>query len=106
MVVNFTGGDTWVPALRSLKKHGRMLTCGATAGYDPQTDIRFIWAFEQNIVGSNGWERSDITELLDLIEHGKLTPVVDQSFALEDTRAAFEALEQRNFFGKIIVSPD
>ena len=41
--------------VRSLTKGGRMLTCGATAGYDPKTDIRFIWTFEHNILGSNGW---------------------------------------------------
>ena len=106
VVVNFTGGDTWVPALRSLKRHGRMLTCGATAGYDPQTDIRFIWTFEQNIIGSNGWEMSDISALIDLIRNGNLMPVIDQTYGLTDTRQAFEALEQRQFFGKIIVSPD
>lgn len=106
VVVNFTGGDTWVPSLRSLKRHGRLLTCGATAGYNPQTDIRFIWTFEHNIIGSNGWEISDISALIDLVQTGQLIPVVDRTYALSDTRQAFEALEQRRFFGKIIVSPD
>ena len=105
VIVNFTGGETWVPALRSLKRHGRMLTCGATAGYDPKTDIRFIWTFEHSIIGSNGWEVSDITALLDLVQAGKLTPVVDQTFDLADTQQAFDALEKRTFFGKIVVSP-
>jgi alcohol dehydrogenase len=45
VVVNFTGGDTWVPSLRCLRRGGRLLTCGATAGFDPRTDIRFIWTF-------------------------------------------------------------
>lgn len=105
VIVNFTGGDTWVPSLRALARHGRMLTCGATAGYDPQTDIRFIWTFEQNIIGSNGWETEDITALLALVKDGKLTPVVDHQFDLEDTRAAFAALEGREIFGKVIVTP-
>lgn len=105
VIVNFTGGETWVPALRSLKRHGRMLTCGATAGYDPQTDIRFIWTFEQNIIGSNGWEMSDISALMALVQAGKLKPVVDQTYELADTKSAFKALEQRNFFGKIVVKP-
>ncbi|MFK7763358.1 MAG: zinc-binding dehydrogenase [Roseobacter sp.] len=105
VIVNFTGGETWVPALRSLKRHGRMLTCGATAGYDPQTDIRFIWTFEQNIIGSNGWETSDINALMALVRAGKLKPVVDQTYELADAKNAFKALEQRNFFGKIIVKP-
>ena len=36
VVINYTGGDTWVPSLRALARHGRLLTCGATAGYDPK----------------------------------------------------------------------
>lgn len=105
VIVNFTGGDTWVPSLRALARHGRMLTCGATAGYDPKTDIRFIWTFEQSIIGSNGWETEDITALLELVKNGKLTPVVDHQFELADTRAAFSALEGREIFGKVIVTP-
>ena len=57
VVVNFTGGDTWAPSLRCVKQGGRLLTCGATAGYDPHTDIRFIWTAEMDIRGSNGWKR-------------------------------------------------
>src|SRR5258708_19030802 len=60
VVVNYTGGDTWVPALRALKRHGRLLTCGATAGFAPQEDIRYIWTRQLNIVGCNGWAPADI----------------------------------------------
>ncbi|RDC73661.1 zinc-binding dehydrogenase [Rhodovulum sp. 12E13] len=105
VVVNFTGGETWVPSLRSLKRHGRMLTCGATAGYDPKTDIRFIWTFEQQIVGSNGWERADVEALLALVDQGRLTPVIDRTHALPDAHAAFSDMAERRIFGKVLVAP-
>src|SRR5260370_1063526 len=70
VVVNFTGGDTWVKSLRCLKLGGRLLTCGATGGYAPTEDLRFIWTFELQIIGSNGWERDDIIKLFDLVEAG------------------------------------
>lgn len=105
VIVNFTGGETWVPSLRSLKKGGRILTCGATAGYDPKTDIRFIWTFEQNIMGSNGWEPDDIHALLELVRSGKLKPVIDSTHSLRDARDAFTALESRKVTGKIVVVP-
>jgi alcohol dehydrogenase len=105
VVVNFTGGATWVPALRSLKKHGRMLTCGATAGFDPKTDIRYIWTFEHTIMGSNGWEKQDVLELLKLVEGERLTPVIDAVHPLEQARDAFDALENRRVFGKVVVTP-
>ena len=46
MVINFTGGDTWVPSLRCVKRGGKLLVCGATAGYDPKEDLRYVWSFE------------------------------------------------------------
>jgi alcohol dehydrogenase len=73
VVVNFTGGETWVPSLRCLRNGGRLLTCGATAGFDPKEDIRYIWTFELNIVGSNGWFPEDLEALLILVRNGKLT---------------------------------
>ena len=63
VVVNYTGGDTWVKSMKVLKVGGRLLTCGATAGFDPKEDIRFIWTFELKVLGSNGWARQDIITL-------------------------------------------
>jgi alcohol dehydrogenase len=105
VVVNFTGGDTWVPSLRCIKRGGRLLTCGATAGYDPKEDIRFIWTFELDIVGSNGWNREDLHALLDLVKNGDLKPVVDTVVPLEETREAFRMLKERRVFGKVAIAP-
>ena len=105
VVVNFTGGDTWVPSLRCLRPEGRLLTCGATAGFDPKEDIRYIWTFELTIVGSNGWLREDLEALLGLVRSGKLVPVIDQRLALKDARAAFRRLDERAVFGKVILAP-
>ena len=105
VVVNFTGGDTWVPSLRCLRNGGRLLTCGATAGFDPKEDIRYIWTFELNIVGSNGWFPEDLEALLVLVRNGKLTPVIDQRLTLSETREAFRRLDKRAVFGKVIVAP-
>jgi alcohol dehydrogenase len=57
--VNYTGGETWAECFKTVRRGGRILTCGATAGYDPKTDIRYIWSFEHTIIGSNGWDRED-----------------------------------------------
>ena len=104
MVVNFTGGDTWTRALRVLRRDGRMLTCGATAGFDPKEDIRYIWTFELHIVGSNGWSRGDILALLGMVRAGTLRPVLfDKRYALADGREAMRQIEDRLTFGKIIV---
>ena len=105
VVVNYTGGDTWTRSLRVLRLGGRMLTCGATAGYDPAEDIRFIWTFELQILGSNGWAREDIAALLDMVRAGRLKAVVDATYPLERAAEALARLEDRRVFGKLVIVP-
>ena len=105
VVVNYTGGDTWVKSLRCLKVGGRLLTCGATAGYDPTEDIRFIWTFELEILGSNGWQRSDIEALLDMVQRRAAETLVDRTYPLDEAAEALRVIEDREVFGKIVVTP-
>ncbi|MBM3597480.1 MAG: zinc-binding dehydrogenase [Alphaproteobacteria bacterium] len=105
VVVNFTGGDTWTRSLRVMRADGRLLTCGATAGFDPPEDIRYIWTFELNIIGSNGWSKEDIEALLEMIKAGTMIPVIDKTYKLEEAREAMRALDERTVFGKVIVEP-
>ncbi len=105
VLVNYTGGDTWVPSLRTLARHGRLLTCGATAGFDPKTDMRYIWRREVNIIGANGWTREDLEALLDAVERGSITPIIHAVYPLAEAREALRVMEDREVFGKIIVRP-
>jgi alcohol dehydrogenase len=105
VVVNFNGGDSWTKSLKVLRRGGRLLTCGATGGYDPPEDIRYIWTFELNILGSNGWAREDILALLAFVRTGKLKPVLHpRRFGLAETRAAMGLLEERAMVGKVIIT--
>lgn len=103
--MNFTGGDTWVKSMRCLRRGGRLLTCGATAGYDPQTDLRFIWTFELNIRGSNGWMREDLDALLGLVQSGKMQVPIDRVLSLQDAGEALRLIEDREVMGKVVVTP-
>lgn len=105
MVVNYTGGDTWVKSMRTLKVGGKMLTCGATAGYDPAEDIRFIWTFELKILGSNGWMRDDLHTLLGMVGDRRLKVLVDRTWTLDEAAAALSTIEDRKVFGKVVITP-
>ena len=83
VVINFTGGDTWVPSLRCLKRGGKLLVCGATAGYDPKEDLRYVWSFELQIIGSNSFYDDNLAALMELIGAGKIKPVIDKVLPLE-----------------------
>ncbi len=106
MVVNFTGGDTWVKSMRVLRRGGKLLTCGATAGYDPNTDLRYIWSFELDVLGSNSWEPEDLTALLGYISEGRMTVPIDKTFGLDGVKEAVRMIEDREVFGKIIINPE
>lgn len=105
VVVNYTGGDTWVKSLRVLKVGGRLLTCGATAGFDPAEDIRFIWTFELNVLGSNGWMREDVEALLEMVQRGDLAAVIDRQVGLEQAAEMLARIENRDVFGKMVITP-
>lgn len=105
VVVNYTGGDTWVKSLRVLRVGGRLLTCGATAGYDPAEDIRFIWTFELDVIGSNGWMRTDLEALLGTVQRGELAAVIDEQVPLERAAEALARIENRDVFGKMVITP-
>ncbi|MGI4939870.1 MAG: zinc-binding dehydrogenase [Janthinobacterium lividum] len=92
-------------SLRVLKVGDRLLTCGATAGYDPAEDIRFIWPFELQVSGSNGWTRQDLHTLLDMVQAGKLKVVQEDAVPLERAAEALGRIEGRNVFGKMMVQP-
>ena len=105
VVINYTGGDTWAECFRTLKLNGRLLTCGATAGYDPKTDIRYIWSFEFNIIGCNGWTDEDLRELLRRVADGRVKPVIHCARPLAEIREPFQQLMDREVFGKAVLIP-
>ncbi len=103
VAINYIGGETWAQTLRCLRADGRMLTCGATIGFNPPTDIRYIWTYEQRIIGSNGWMPNEQVELLDLVAKGGFEPVVDRVLPLEALREGMQALIDREVFGKVVI---
>jgi alcohol dehydrogenase len=105
VVINFTGGDTWLPSLRCLKRGGKLLVCGATAGYDPKEDLRYVWSFELKIIGSNSFYDDNLAALMELISAGKMKPVIDKVLPLEEARDGLRLIESREVIGKVVVTP-
>ena len=105
VVINFTGGDTWAPTLRCVKRGGKILVCGATAGYDPKEDLRYIWSFEIQVIGSNSFYDDNLQALLGLIQEGRMKPVIDKVLPLEKAAEGLRLIESREVFGKVVVTP-
>ena len=105
VVVNFTGGDTWVPSLRCLKRGGTLLVCGATAGYDPKEDLRYIWSFELKVIGSNSFYDDDLAALMNMIGASSLKPTIDKVLPLAEAAQGLRMIRDREVMGKIVVTP-
>ena len=104
VAINFTGGDTWVPTQRCMAVHGRILTCGSTAGHDCAIDVRFLWFREMEIIGSRAYLHEDIKACLDFVARKQLAPVVEKALPLEEAAEGVRMLEERRVFGKVIVN--
>jgi NADPH:quinone reductase-like Zn-dependent oxidoreductase len=105
VVVDYIGADTWVRSLRSARKGGRVLTCGATTGFAPQTDLRQIFFRQVQVIGSTMGSHREFLEVMKCIFRGKLTPVIDRVLHLSEARKAHELIEERAVFGKIVLTP-
>lgn len=105
VAVNFTGGDTLVSTQKCVRVGGRILTCGATAGFDINIDARYWWTFEQKMIGSNGWMSADLKTLLQMISDERLCPVIDKVFSLDEAAEAERLLEDRLVVGKVLIRP-
>jgi NADPH:quinone reductase-like Zn-dependent oxidoreductase len=105
VVINFTGGDTWVPSLRCLKRGGSLLVCGATAGHDPKEDLRYIWSFELKVIGSNSFYEDNLTDLMKMISEKTIKPVIDEVLPLERAVEGLRLIRDREVIGKVVIIP-
>ena len=103
VVFEHTGAATWAGSIASMKNNGRLVTCGATSGYDAQTDIRQIFYRHLTILGSFMGTKAELLEAMKFVERGLIRAVVDQSMPLSEARRAHELMEDRAQFGKLVL---
>jgi NADPH:quinone reductase-like Zn-dependent oxidoreductase len=105
LVVEHVGGEVLGKCFDCLARGGTIVTCGATAGRDVQMNLWPFFVKQHRFIGSYGRNRADLVTTLEWAAAGKLKPVIDSIFQLDQTAAAFAKLRSRNFLGKILVEP-
>jgi NADPH:quinone reductase-like Zn-dependent oxidoreductase len=101
MVIDSVGEASWGESLRSLRRGGRLVTCGATTGSNPPADLQRVFIRQLEIYGSTGGSLSEFRQLLDVFNRGLVKPVLDRTFEMADIRAAFDHLSSGAQFGKV-----
>jgi NADPH:quinone reductase-like Zn-dependent oxidoreductase len=103
IVFEHTGAETWPGSILSLKKGGRLVTCGATSGFDARTDLRHVFYRHLTILGSMMGSKADLLAAMKFIESGQIRAVIDRTLPLAEARKAHELMEDRAQFGKLVL---
>lgn len=104
VVIEHVGQASWEQSLRALAPNGVLVTCGATTGHDAKVDLRFLFVRQLQLLGSYMGRRADLDTVLALVAAGRLRPVVDRCFPLEQAAAAHRYLAERSQFGKVVLT--
>lgn len=104
VVFEHIGEATWTGSLASMRPGGRLVFCGTTSGPTVTMDLRFVFVRQLSILGSYMGNQHELRKVIALVDAGKLRPVVDTVFPLQEARAAHERMASRNLFGKLVLS--
>ena len=103
VVFEHVGTATWDDSLASLALAGRLVTCGNTTGYDAKLDLRFLFSRQLSLLGSYMGVKSELHTIMKLVSAGRLKPVVDRIFPLQEAADAHTYLESGGQFGKVVL---
>ena len=106
VVVEHTGAATWPGSIAALKNNGRLVTCGATSGFDARTDLRQVFFRHLTLLGSFMGSKGELLEALKFVSQGRIRAIVDRVLPLSEARQAHELMENRGQFGKIVLATD
>ncbi len=104
MVIDNVGAKTWEESLRAAAWGGRIMVCGATTGGNPPADLQRIFVRQLRIIGSTAANLEEYRALLRTVALGRLTPVIDSVYAMDDAMEALDRMENAEQFGKIVLT--
>ena len=104
IVVEHVGEVTWDRSVRALATGGRLVTCGATTGHEARIDLRHLFARQLSLLGSYMGRFAELREAAPLFFSGQLHPRIDTTFPLREAAAAQRRLEDKEQFGKIVLT--
>jgi NADPH:quinone reductase-like Zn-dependent oxidoreductase len=104
VVFEHVGTATWDDSFASLAPGGRLVTCGATTGYDAKVDLRFLFSRQLSLLGSYMGTKSELHSVMRLVASGRFKPIVDRIFPLAACAEAHAYLESGSQFGKVVLT--
>ncbi|WP_295814346.1 zinc-binding dehydrogenase [uncultured Nitratireductor sp.] len=106
VVFEHVGADTWAGSLLSMKRGGRLVTCGSTSGVSTNMNLMQLFQQQLKIFGSFGCRMENMANAMQKMAGGLVSPVVDTEVGFEQIDKALARMEGRDVFGKIILRVD
>lgn len=103
VVIEHVGGETFLESVRAATRGGRVVTCGATSGFNVALDLRQVFFRQVQVLGSTMGRRGTLFEIVRHVEAGRLRPVVDRVLPISQVQEAHRVLEAREAFGKVVL---
>lgn len=104
VVFEHVGRATWEDSIKLCRNGGRIVTCGASSGWDATTDLRHVFFRQIQILGSTMGSKASMFRIAALVAAGRLRPVIDRVFPLAEAADAHRYLDRREQFGKVVLA--
>ncbi len=106
LVVDYIGKETWARSIAIVRRGGRIVTCGATSGYDPSEDLRHIFYRQIEVLGCTMGNNKELEDSLRMLFSGKVKAIVWNVIPMRDASEAHRLIEARKVFGKVVLVPN
>ena len=106
VVFEHVGKDTWAGSMFSLKRGGRLVTCGSTSGVSTEINLMMLFQQQLKLLGSFGCRMQNMADAMQKMARGLVHPVIDTEVTFDDIDKALERMETRQVFGKIVLRMD
>ena len=103
VVVDHVGAEHFQPAYNSLKPGGRYGNCGVTTGYRAELHMGLMFTRQLTVFGVFMGSKEDMRQIVEMLDRGKIKPSIHQTFPLEHAADAHNMMDERNFFGKLVL---
>jgi NADPH:quinone reductase-like Zn-dependent oxidoreductase len=103
IIFEHLGEKTWPDSIKTLARGGRLVTCGATTGYNALTDLRYLFSKNLRLYGNLMGSKAELLRIVEFFKTGRLKPVIDRVLPLEQAREAHHVLARREQFGKVVL---
>jgi len=106
VVVDHVGAETYGDSLKSLAKGGKLVTCGATTGGNPDAGLNRVFWDQLEVIGSTMATPGEVDDVLELVWNGTVEPRIREVVPMSEAARAHRLIEDREGFGKVVVRPD